>query len=120
MGTFTQKLRVFQSGDSSRFTELEALVDTGAFYTWVPRQTLEALGYRPDGRRPFVIATGQIVERDICEIRVALNGDSCTTKCVFGDAGSPSLLGAYTLEGFALGVDPVGKKLIPLPALPAL
>lgn len=120
MGTFTQKLKIFQAGDPAEFTEIEALVDTGAFYTWGPRQTLEALGYRPDGRRPFVIAMGQIVERDVCEIRVALNGDSCTTKCVFGDAGGTSLLGAYTLEGLALGVDPVGKKLIPLPALPAM
>ncbi len=34
---------------------------------------------------------------------------------LFGDEGSLPLLGAYTLEGFGLAADPVGKRLIPVP-----
>ncbi len=32
---------------------------------------------------------------------------------LFGDAGDLDVLGAYTLEGFGLGVDPVQRKLTP-------
>jgi hypothetical protein len=33
--------------------------------------------------------------------------------CLFGGAGDLDVLGAYTLEGFGLGIDPVQRKLIP-------
>ena len=39
------------------------------------------------------------------------------TVVVFGDDGRPTLLGAVTLEGFGLGVDPLGQKLIEVPGL---
>jgi hypothetical protein len=31
--------------------------------------------------------------------------------------GGEPLLGAFTLEGFGLGVDPVNRRLIPVPGL---
>jgi hypothetical protein len=34
---------------------------------------------------------------------------------IFGEPGSTVLLGAFTLEGFRLGVDAVNKRLIPTP-----
>ena len=37
---------------------------------------------------------------------------------VFGEDDAPSLLGAYTLEGLALAVDPVDQRLIPRGLLP--
>lgn len=36
-----------------------------------------------------------------------------TTLVVFGDDGAPALLGAYTLEGLGLAVDPVEQRLVP-------
>jgi hypothetical protein len=39
------------------------------------------------------------------------------TIVVFGDEGALPLLGAFTLEEFGLSVDPVGRKLIPVPGL---
>jgi len=36
---------------------------------------------------------------------------------VFGEDGGPLLLGAVTLEEFGLGVDPVARKLVPVPGL---
>lgn len=120
MGTFSRSLKIYSPSDPAKCIELDALVDTGAFFTWMPRERLEALGYTPTGRRSFKIATDAVVERELCEARVALNGETCTTFCVFGDVGSTPLLGAYTLEGFALGVDPVRKELIHLPVLPAM
>ncbi len=34
---------------------------------------------------------------------------------VFGDAGTQFLLGAVSLEEFGLGIDPVARKLVPVP-----
>lgn len=39
------------------------------------------------------------------------------TIVVFADEGRPSLLGAYTLEGFGLAPDPVNRRLIPVRGL---
>ena len=35
------------------------------------------------------------------------------TLVVFGEDDGPALLGAYTLEGLALAVDPVEQQLVP-------
>ena len=60
MGSFRVQIEI---GDlaGGRFENLEALVDTGATYTWVPRDLLERLGVRPDEERPFVLADGRQV-----------------------------------------------------------
>ena len=34
--------------------------------------------------------------------------------CVFGDPDSPPIIGAHTLEGFLLSVDPVQQRLVPV------
>lgn len=39
------------------------------------------------------------------------------TICAFGDEGTEPLLGAYTLEGFALAPDPVNQRVVPMPRL---
>ena len=39
------------------------------------------------------------------------------TLVVVAEAGSPALLGAYTLEGLRLAADPVGRRLTPVPGL---
>ena len=46
-----------------------------------------------------------------------LDGRSRHTACGFGDEGTEPLLGAVTLEEFALGVDPVNGRLLPMPKL---
>ena len=47
----------------------------------------------------------------------SLDGRERRTICIFGEEDTPVLLGAYALEGFLLGVDPVGKRLIPVEGL---
>ena len=63
---------------------------------------LRALSVVPTERRRVVTIEGQVVE-----------GRTLHTLCLFGGAGELDVLGASTLEGFGLGVDPVQRKLIP-------
>lgn len=96
-------------------TALEALVDTGATYTSIPRPILERLGVRPIGKEPFALADGRVVEYEIGALTtVRIDGKERPTICIFGEPNSESLLGVFTLEGCLLGVDPVNKRLIPI------
>ena len=102
------------------FELLEAVVDTGAFYTWVPRSILRRLGVRPTDTREFGLADGRTILREIAWITIRLEERVQPTICVFGDEGSATLLGAVTLEEFALAVDPVNQRLLPMARLPML
>jgi len=116
MGTF--RVTLYLAGATGeRFQSMEALVDTGASYTWIPRDVLEVLGVRPDEERVFVMADGREVRYPMAWVRVRLDERTQPTLVVCGDSGTEPLLGAFTLEGFGLGVDPVNRRLIPIPAL---
>jgi clan AA aspartic protease len=116
MGAFCVAVEV---GDpqGQRWESIEALVDTGATYTWVPAPILQGLGIQPAFTFPFITADGRRIEREMAEARVRLDGQERTTLVVFGDPGTQPLLGAYTLEGFGLAPDPLNRRLIPVPGL---
>lgn len=103
--------------DQSRFERIEALVDTGATYTVVPRDVLERLGITPQFRRRFRVADGRVVELDMAWAVVKVEGEMTYTICVFGEPGMDALLGAVTLEELGLGVDPVNQRLVPVELL---
>ncbi len=116
MGTFRYPI-VLYSSDGTRSHRIEALVDTGATYTWVPRSVLEDLGHTPSFRQRLRLANGSIIERDGCEVVVEIDGARRTTVVIFGDPASEALLGAVTLEQFSLAPDPVARRLVPVEAL---
>jgi len=74
MGTFRYPI-VLCSRDGTWERRVDALVDTGATYTWVPRPILEELGYKPSFKRRLRLADGKVIERDGCEV-VATATDS--------------------------------------------
>ena len=116
MGTFRIFIEVARAGGEP-FEGMQALVDTGASYSWIPRDVLEGLGVRPDEERLFVLADGREVRYPMAWVRVKLGASTQPTLAVFGDPGTEPILGAFTLEGFGLGVDPVNRRLIPVPGL---
>jgi clan AA aspartic protease len=99
-----------------RFEPMEAMIDTGATYTWVPRDVLHRLGITPEERRPFVLADGREVDYDVAWVRIRLDGRTQPSLCIFGEPGTEPLLGVFTLEAFGLGVDPINRRLVPMRA----
>ena len=112
MGTFSWPLRI-SNMDGQQAQDIEATVSTGAAYTTLPASLLRELGVEPMGKRRFLLADGRRIEMDYGEARAIVDGESVTTLVVFGDDDAPALLGAYTLEGLALAVDPVEQRLVP-------
>jgi aspartyl protease family protein len=116
MGTFRVEIEVGDPG-GQRFERVDALVDTGAPYTSLPRPLLDALGVIPHARDSFLLADGRRVERDIGRTWIRIGGEVEMTLVVFADAAGPALLGAYALEGLRLAADPVARRLVPVPGL---
>lgn len=96
------------------YEPLDAYVDTGAFYTIVPRSVLERLHVMPHEKSTFVMADGRRVEMDIGRTWIRIDGKEEITLVVFGNEDSIPVLGTYALEAFRLGVDPHNKRLIPV------
>ena len=112
MGTFSWPLRISNmNGGASR--EIEATVDTGAAYTTLPARLLRELGIEPMDRGVFLLADGRRVEMELGRAWATINGISEVTLVVFGEDDAPALVGAYTLEGLRLAVDPIAQRLVP-------
>jgi predicted aspartyl protease len=92
------------------------LVDTGASYLSLPASMLERLGYRAIGTQRVVFATGETAIWRVAEIRVRLAETERTVLAFLSGEQAPKLLGAQTLETFGLGVDPLGRRLVPVDA----
>ena len=116
MGTFHWPLTVL-SVYGSREETIDALVDTGALYTLLPSVMLRRMGVVPQRRLEFELANGEIIEHDIGEVRVRIDGVEATTIVIFGDDAASPQLGADALQGVSMVVDPVNKSLAPARAL---
>jgi predicted aspartyl protease len=121
MGTFTTSCVILNIGDRSRTVVLpKMLVNTGSEFTWAPRKELEASGIDLEKKDlTFVMANGQQVTRSV-GFAIVRVGDSFTVdEVVFAEDGDLLLLGARSLEGLNLRVDPAQKKLVAAGPLPA-
>ncbi len=105
------------SNKEGPFVEVRALVDTGATFTLVPRNVLQRLGVSPDSTMEFETADGRVIQREVAEAVVRIDGTANTTKIIFGDEGTEALLGVHTLEAFLLAADPVNERLVPVRGL---
>jgi clan AA aspartic protease len=112
MGTFYYPVLVISS-DGDRSETVDALVDTGATYSQVPGSVLRRLGISPTETALAELADGRVVEDEIAEARVRINGLETYTWVTFGPENVAPLLGAHALEGVRMAVDPVGLRLIP-------
>ena len=112
LGVFNWPIRL-ESMDGSKSLEIEAMVDTGASYTIVPAYLLKELGVQPIDKLALVLADGRRVEYDIGRAMATIDGRTEATLVVFGEDSARPLLGAYTLEGLRLAVDPTNGRLMP-------
>ena len=116
MGTFSVAVEI-GNPTGIEFVQVEALVDTGATYTVLSRDILVNLGIEAMESVSFELADERIVEYDVGEARIRLDGRERTTLVVFGPEAAQALLGATTLQLFNLAADPTRERLVPVPAL---
>ena len=111
MGVFRVELEVCNA-EREEFVSVEAMVDTGATYTMFPEDLLGRLGVEPLESDVFELADESLVEYQVGDVVIRLQGRMRTAPVVFVRPGAKPLIGATTLEIFRLAVDPVHKRLI--------
>jgi predicted aspartyl protease len=114
MGTFYTGCKIENVVDRSKGSTLpKVLVDTGSEYTWVPETTLDKLGIQREKKDlEFTMANGQRVTRSVGFAIVRVDKSFTVDEVVFAEKGDLLLLGARTLEGLNLAVDPHKRKLV--------
>jgi clan AA aspartic protease len=112
MGTFTAPIEIGDP-DRSRWIQLDALVDTGASISAVPGSILRDLGVSVLMTQEFEFGQGEIRRMNVGQTWIRIEGREVITLLLFNDEGTTPLLGAMTLEGVFLGVDPSRRRLVP-------
>lgn len=120
MGTFSIGCKIANHLDRSKAVKIPRLpVDSGSEYTWVPAATLEKLGVEREKKDlEFVMANGTRITRSVGFAIIYVENTLTTDEVVFAEKGDLVLLGARTLEGLNLAVDPRKKKLVAAGPLP--
>src|SRR6185503_11069618 len=90
------------------------LVDSGAIYSLVPETVLRRLHIEPHSTREFVLADGNVIERRLATATFEYDGRCGDSMVIVGEPGDDPLLGATTLEGFGLVLDPFRGELRPM------
>jgi len=85
---------------------IRLLVDTGASDSILPSVFLRRLGVRPEWGEEYELANGESMVREVGRLYVHYLGRSMETLAVFGEPKDASVLGAYSMEGLRLEVDP--------------
>lgn len=121
MGTFYTKCKVENPSERTRSVVIpKLLVDTGSEYSWVSGRTLERIGIQYEKKDvAFILANGQQVTRSVGFAIIRLDKFFTIDEVVFAERGDLLLLGARTLEGLNLTIDPGRKRLVAAGPLPA-
>lgn len=116
MGSFHVKFTIRNPGNPTKSLQLEGLVDTGAHFTQVPQTLLDQIGVAAFGTRRVQYADGSVVSKPVASAEILIENEVTPTVVLCGAPADLILIGALTLEGLNLGIDPVRKTLIPLTA----
>ena len=112
MGTFRTTIEVENIGAGQRRKVEGALVDTGSEYTWIPRPILESLGIVPVQGLTFRLTDGHRLDRPMGMAIVHAAGRFAPDWVVFAEPSDTVILGAHSLEGLNVRVDPQAKQLV--------
>jgi predicted aspartyl protease len=120
VGSFSVGCRIENTVDRSRGAAIKrVLVDTVSEYTWVPTSVLENIGVAREKKDvEFVMADGQRITRSVGFAIIRVEKFFTVDEVVFAEKGDLLLLGARSLEGLNLSVDPRRRKLVAAGPLP--
>ena len=120
MGTFRIDVEIENPARPGPRRQLQSvLVDTGAELSWFPGDVLDSLGIEQRKLWHFRQADGTVLSRWTGPAFVYAAGTSATDDVVFGEPSDLVLLGARSLEGLNLRVDPVRRQLVDAGPAPA-
>jgi predicted aspartyl protease len=115
MGFTHVPMIVTNPADRARREPVSLLVDSGAVYSIVPAPVLERLGIAAEREDDFALADGRPLVRRLGIAGFELGGHHACSNVIFGEPDDCPLLGIVTLEELGYMLDPVRRRLMPLP-----
>jgi len=109
MGETRARLKIY--GPDGKAIELEALVDSGATFTKVPKEIADSLGLKARYETEVELVDGRRVKRGLAGAEVELEGVRRPVLVAIGEEGERALIGYTTLELLGFKVNPVTGKL---------
>jgi predicted aspartyl protease len=120
MGTFRTNVEIENPARPGERRQLSnVLVDTGSELSWVPAELLESLGIERRKELRFRQADGSVLTRWTGAASIYVGDIWTVDEVVFGQPSDMLLLGARSLEGLNVRVDPVLKVLVDTGPAPA-
>ena len=117
MGFTHLKVFVGNPAEWTRGREVEFLVDSGSFYTMIPRAILEEVGVLPILEQTFTLANGDEIRRQVGLAYLSYKGRPGGTLVIFGEEEDETLLGVLGLESMGYKLDPIKIELEPIKPL---
>jgi clan AA aspartic protease len=111
MGMTEVQLKISNPDDPKKSHTGGFLVDSGAFYTVLPREVVKKLALKPRFSREFILADGKKIRREIGNAEVKYGSEEIISPVVLGRKGDSALFGALSLEAFGLALDPFQRKI---------
>ena len=115
MGTFNVEIEIGDP-DGQRFERVDALVDSGATYSFIPSSLLNGLGVKPHRTMTFERSDGSIIERGFSQTWARLNGEDGVIPVIFAEDGAIPVLGRISLATLFLEADDANERLVPIKA----
>ena len=105
-------------GTSAGSYEADFLVDTGATDSLAPSGKLRQIEVQPVGTMVYELADGTKHEYAFGLVEIRFMGEITAGRVIFGPEGVEPVLGVTALESVGITIDPAGRTLKRLPAIP--
>lgn len=112
MGMTTVELTITNPENKRTITD-EFLVDSGSFYTVLPKQMVEKLEIEPNFTQQFSLADGTKIKRPIGSAYITFQGKKTASPVILGGGKDTALMGVLSLEALGLILDPFKRELHP-------
>ena len=119
MGKVIEKVKVTNFKDTSKFIEIEAVVDTGATMSVLPIDLIQKLGLEKIDEVNVRYADNSVKRREVYGwIILEIAGRKAVFDVLAKDEGAQPLIGQIVLERLDLVIEPSTRKVIPNPRSP--
>ncbi len=115
MGLTHVTASIINPANPKKKAKADFLVDSGAVYTVAPAHILKRLGIKPHSSRVFTLADGTQITRRLGDAIFAINVHRAASPLIFGEKGDSLLFGTVSLEALGFILDPMKRRLRPLP-----
>lgn len=115
MECFRSGCRIENPRDRARSAQVSGLrVYTGSAMSWILEDTLDSIGVAREAKDcRFAMANGRVLTRPVGFAILRVDRAFTIDEVVFARSDDQQLLGARTVTGLGLSVDPSSQRLVP-------